>query len=186
MNLKQPFIPGQFAWNSGAVAVTQAISGHTASSLTGSVDHSMISSPENVYSSPYIYSYIYSDFSASASASASSSLSGLYSAPVYTTLPDVEPETDLTAALMLNRLLDHAASLLGLTPIELKQYLQDGDHMVHIVEHQGIAAEQFRELLCHNISLTLKEEYSSGKITQWQYDQYMDMLDEQLGIIISL
>ncbi|GGJ09433.1 hypothetical protein GCM10008022_18380 [Paenibacillus hunanensis] len=87
---------------------------------------------------------------------------------------------------MLNRLLDHAASLLGLTLLELKQYLQDGDHIIHIAEHQGIAAEQFRELLCHNISLTLKEEHSSGKITQWQYDQYIDMLDEQLQLIIAL
>ncbi|MFD1885246.1 hypothetical protein [Paenibacillus wenxiniae] len=90
------------------------------------------------------------------------------------------------SAWILNRLLDHAASLLGLTLLELKQYLQDGDHIIHIAEHQGIAAEQFRELLCHNISLTLKEEYSSGKITQWQYDEYMLALEQQLEVVLVL
>ncbi|MEW4370479.1 hypothetical protein [Paenibacillus kandeliae] len=87
---------------------------------------------------------------------------------------------------MLSRLLEHAASLLGLRVTELKQYLQDGDHVIHIAEHQGIAAAQFRELLSHNISLTLKKKRSSGKITHLQYEQYLNILDEQLAVIIAL
>lgn len=87
---------------------------------------------------------------------------------------------------MLSRLLEHTASLLGLRVTELKQYLQDGDHVIHIAEHQGIAAAQFRELLSHNISLTLKKKRSSGKITHLQYEQYLDILDEQLAVIIAL
>ncbi|WP_411347429.1 hypothetical protein [Paenibacillus sp. WLX2291] len=87
---------------------------------------------------------------------------------------------------MLSRLLEHAASLLGLRVTELKQYLQDGDHVIHIAEHQGIAATKFRKLLSHNISLTLKKKHTSGKITHLQYEQYMDILDEQLAVIIAL
>ncbi|WP_046214865.1 hypothetical protein [Paenibacillus wulumuqiensis] len=93
---------------------------------------------------------------------------------------DIDPERTLTY------ILDGAASLLGLTALELRQYLQDGDSIQHMAEHQGLAATQFSEQLLEHISMTLKEAEASGQITQRQYGEYLQIAAQQIQRLIDI
>ncbi|ANF97600.1 hypothetical protein [Paenibacillus bovis] len=87
---------------------------------------------------------------------------------------------------MLSYILDGAASLLGLTPLELKQYLQDGDSIRHIAEHQGFSAAQFSEQLLEHISMTLKEAQTSGQITQRRHEDDLQLARQQIERLVDI
>ncbi|WP_017814704.1 hypothetical protein [Paenibacillus shenyangensis] len=94
--------------------------------------------------------------------------------------------TDLDSELILSYIIDGAASLLGLTSLELRQYLQDGDSIQHIAEHQGFTAAQFSEQLLEHISMTLKEAQASGQITQRQYEDHLQLARQQIERLVDM
>lgn len=87
--------------------------------------------------------------------------------------------------LSLGDLFDEIASLLGLTSQELKQYLQDGDTIAQIAEHQGIEETKITDLLINNISTIWQQQLAAGQITQAQYEQYMTEAEDQAQTIIN-
>ncbi|WP_458121822.1 hypothetical protein [Paenibacillus sp. Z6-24] len=104
----------------------------------------------------------------------------------YTEPHPFADHSDTDPARTLTYILDGAASLLGLTALELRQYLQDGDSIEHMAEHQGLAATQFNEQLIEHISMTLKEAEASGQITQRQYEDYLQIAAQQIQRLIDI
>ncbi len=85
----------------------------------------------------------------------------------------------------IGNLFDEISSLLGMNSLELKQYLQDGDTIAQIAEHQGMEETKITDLLINNISIIWQQQLAAGQITQTQYEQYKVEAKDQAQRIIN-
>jgi len=78
-----------------------------------------------------------------------------------------------------------AAEILGLSEEDLKDALRDGQTLAGIAESQGMSVEDFRAALEENVTAALQEQLNAGEITQEEFDESIDGLDEKLDEIIN-
>ncbi|WP_258360503.1 hypothetical protein [Moorella sulfitireducens (nom. illeg.)] len=73
---------------------------------------------------------------------------------------------------------DDIANVLGITPQELRQELQDGKTLEQIAAEKGLTLDQLKEKLINEAKTKLDEAVASGKLTRDKADKILSGLEQ--------
>ena len=81
--------------------------------------------------------------------------------------------------------LDVAAEVLGLDEVDVRDALIDGQTLAEVAEAQGMSVDDFKAALVENITADLQSELDESDITQDEFDNITEDLDEKVDDIIN-